>query len=223
MIENGYHAPEHILLAGECYLEEHQIFASTQYFDLLEQCSAVSPDHYLYAVQALLKKGARKEAQIYLDRGLALIGEGNCSMSPGEFYCYLGLYDEAKQYAEGRDDAGAYRSLALVALHENDTAACEDALKKALSKDPDDIDAYALYVLVKAEEKDEQIVKRLLSKINSDGTSDVQADALWNQIILYENAGDYQQAYKLLKDYTKRFRLNDEVRRELKFLSRVED
>ncbi len=223
LIENGYHAPEHILLAGECYLEEHQIYASTQYFDLLEQCSMASPDHYLYVVQALQKKGAKKEAQSYLNKGLELIKDGNGTMSPGEFFCHLGLYDDAKRYAEGKNDAGAYRTMALIALHENDTAACEDAIKKSLEADPDNIDSYALYVLVKAEEKDEQTVKRLLSKINADASTEVQADALWNQIILYENAGNYQQAYKLLKDYAKRFRLNDEVRRELKFLSRVED
>ena len=76
---------------------------------------------------------------------------------------------------------------------------------------------------MKAREKDEQTVKRLLSKINAGAAADVQADALWNEIVLYENAGDYREAYRLLKDYAKRFRLNDEVRRELAFLSRVED
>ena len=222
LITHGYHVPEHLLLAGECYLSEQQIYASTQYFDLLDQCSDAGSDHYLKAYQLLMQKKAEKEALTYLNRGIALIesGKGNCSV--GEFYCMAGLYEEATPYAEGtgRD---ACMTRAMIAFNENDLDACEKAVSEALSDDPDDIDAYAFYLLVKTKKQDELTVKQLITKINAGGTDEQKADALWNQAVMYENAGKYTEALNLLKDYRKNFTLTEEVRNELRFLSRLED
>ena len=223
LITQGYRVSDHVLLAGECYLSMQQIYASTQYFDLLDQCQDATADHYLKACQGLKEKRAENEARKYLQKGIELIGQGKGSCSAGEFCCFAGFYDEAEAYAAGKDGHDANMTRALLAFSKNDLKTCETAVAAALSADPDDMDAYALYALVKAKEGDEKTVKQLLTKINAKGSSTAQADALWNQIVMYEQNGKYSDAYSLLKDYRKRFNLTNAVRRELKFLSRLED
>ena len=45
LIRTGYHTTEHIILAGLCFLKEHQFQAASQYFDLLAKRDETTPWH----------------------------------------------------------------------------------------------------------------------------------------------------------------------------------
>lgn len=222
LIQNDYHATEHEILAGECYLYEHQFSAAEQYFQMLEKEESVRPSHYLYIVKACQSAEDYNGMVKYFDEGVRLIeNSDNPEMTKGEYYVRSGRLNEARSILQNEDTVPGLIAKAYVYTMDGEYDEAENLYQNLILKGERLSEVYSGYMLLKIVAGDYAAAHQLFTKASTFKEKAILQTVYWNEIILYEMETDYETAYEKLIAYKERFGNSEVVTRELLFLQRV--
>ena len=220
LILQDYMVPEHQLLAGLCYLKEHQLDAACQYFDLMCEEEAAIPEYFLIIYHALTDRGFTEEAETYFQEGLSRC-DGEGTISRGEYCADAYRLTEATKEGLSGDSVGTLLAEAELLVKNNDLEGAEDIYIMLIQRGESLEKVYNQYVILKAEQGDFEGAFRLLTFIDAGRDTAAKQDAKWNEVLLYEKMYDYKTALKKLEEYMELYSLSDTVSREYAFLSRA--
>ena len=222
LITANYHATEHILLAGECYLAMHQLSAADQYFTMIASQADRKPSHYLRMYNACVDAASYASAVTYFEQGLALTGEGDkYEMTAGEYYARAGRLSDAEISLSGEKSVGAKLAEASLLTRDGRFEEAEAVYTELLGRGEDSAEIYSSYMVLKIVSGKPDEARELLRRVQSFGNREVLRSALWNEVVLCEMEGDYELAYEKLAAYRADYGTTEETEREMLFLSRV--
>lgn len=220
LIEAGYYPAAHELLAGKCYLSMNQVDAACQYFDIVSESEGAIPEYFLTMYKDLNAAGAYTKAEMYLAKGLPFCDKED-TMTRAEYYASAGKYEIASSLFETEESLSGLLSKARTLQESGEYEEAQKIYEQLLSRGDDTAEVYNQLMILKIRTGAYDEALQLLTKLRTYNKRDITRQALWNEVILYELAEDYETAYDKLSDYLKAYPGNAAMKREARFLSRV--
>ena len=220
LLSEGYYPLEHGILAGACYVKMRQFKAASAYFDQAAEDRKCLPEHYIYIVGVLEEEESFDLADAYFEKGLSVCGKKE-NMSVFEYCMLSGRTEEA--LLQIPDDLAPEEGILLgeYLTEKGDYEAAEAVYQRLLTANEMRAEIYVSYMKLKILEGETDIALQLYSECALSGSDEVLSEGIWNEVILYENQGDYEKAYALLADHSASHVMSERETREYVFLSRT--
>lgn len=163
------------------------------------------------------------EAQEFLNEGLEISGLGSAyKYNRAKIYYYLGNTKKAEESLNAaleKDIVEANLYLGKIAEDREDYETAVSLYETYLDGENSE-NGYALLCLAQTQEKMGQTDQALATyeQAIEHGDGSFLKELRFNQIVLLENTGDFNQAYKKCKSYVKEYEDDETMKREYRFL-----
>lgn len=220
---DGERADEAYALLGNLYLKEDNDSAASAAF---ENAIALDPsyDNYLIIYEAYDDANREGDGARYLEDALLLTPETPADfMKQGQIYTYLEDYQSARESlntAIERGNTDAIPILGYICLLQNDIASAKVLYQRVLDAGTNDALAYnGLAMTSLAQGQYEEALSSIRKGLDCND-AEMNKSLLFNQIVVYEKALDFEMAKEKTEEFLKLYPSDDEMRSEYKFLKR---
>ena len=181
-------------------------------------------DVYLIIYEAYEEANREGDGAEYLEKALELQPESPADyMKQGQIYAYLEDYQSARESlgtAIDRGNTDAVPLMGYICLMENDTSSARAVYEKVLEEGGRQALAYnGLAMTALADGQYEEALSYIREGLKCND-EEMNESLLFNQIVIYEKALDFDMAREKTEEFLKEYPANTEMKDEYRFLKR---
>jgi len=220
LIEQKYYPMEHQYLSGLAYLSMHQTEAAEQFFILFAAHKEAPAEMFLNIYQGYLEEDEPSRAEQWFSEGLNHI-RADGGVTEAVYYARAGKTGEAMELFKEETTASGLLDYSKCLSSAGRYDEAEEVILRVIGSGELLPEAYYEYLLLKIRTGETEDAERLFTQVRSYNVQELSEALDWNEVIMYEQNGDFMEAYRLLTNYAVKYGGDQRTLQEYAFLSRV--